>query len=79
VDDAPHAAAALSGAEGVLDASLFGRTLRVVCTEAGRATDLIRTRLAAVGIADRGIDQVPPSLEDVFVSRVRHAGGAIVG
>jgi ABC-2 type transport system ATP-binding protein len=79
VDDAPRAAAALAGVEGVLDASLFGRALRVVCTEAARATELIRSKLSAAGVAERGIERVSPSLEDVFVSRVRHAGGAIIG
>ena len=78
-DDAPRAAAALAGAEGVLDASLFGRALRVVCAEATRAADQIRRHLEAAGLSHHGIEQVAPSLEDVFVSRVRHAGGAIIG
>jgi ABC-2 type transport system ATP-binding protein len=79
VDDAPRAAAALAGTEGVLDASLFGRALRVVCGEAAHAAELIRSRLDAAGLVHQGVERVSPSLEDVFVSRVRHAGGAIIG
>jgi len=76
--DAPHAVAALAGAEGVLDASLFGRLLRVVVTDAPRATEVIRERLAAAGLTLHSVETVAPSLEDVFVSRVRHAGGAVI-
>ena len=79
IDDAPRAAASLADVEGVLDASLFGRGLRVVCSEGARAAELIRSRLNSAGLSYRGITQVSPSLEDVFVSRVRHAGGAVVG
>jgi ABC-2 type transport system ATP-binding protein len=77
--DAPRAVAALTGAEGVLDASLFGRVLRVVVQEASHAQETVRQRLEAAGLACRSIQLVSPSLEDVFVSRVRRAGGAIVG
>jgi ABC-2 type transport system ATP-binding protein len=74
-----RAVAALAGAEGVLDASLFGRLLRVVVADAARARAVIRERLDAAGLVCRSVEVVPPSLEDVFVSRVRHAGGAVVG
>jgi ABC-2 type transport system ATP-binding protein len=77
--DPPRAVAALAGTDGVYDASLFGRMLRVVVVEASHATALIRERLAIAGIHCRSIEVVSPSLEDVFVSRVRHAGGAVVG
>jgi ABC-2 type transport system ATP-binding protein len=77
--DPARAVAALTGAEGIHDASLFGRMLRVVVAEAAHATTLIRDRLEAAGLVCRSIEVVSPSLEDVFVSRVRHAGGAVVG
>lgn len=77
--DPARAVAALTGAEGVYDASLFGRVLRVVVAEAAHATALIRARLEASGLTVRSVEVVSPSLEDVFVSRVRHAGGAVVG
>ena len=77
--DPARAVAALAGTEGVYDASLFGRMLRVVVAEASHATALIRARLEASGLTCRSVDVVSPSLEDVFVSRVRHAGGAVIG
>ncbi|MFN8574121.1 MAG: ABC transporter ATP-binding protein [Gemmatimonadaceae bacterium] len=79
VSDAPRAVAALAGVEGVLDASLFGRVLRVVVAEAVHAQLTVRQHIEAAGIACRSIQVIEPSLEDVFVSRVRMAGGAIVG
>ena len=79
VSDAPRAVAAIAGAAGVLDASLFGRLLRVVVEDADAATATIRHLLAAAGLALRSVEVVPPSLEDVFVSRVRQAGGAVAG
>jgi ABC-2 type transport system ATP-binding protein len=76
--DAPRAVAALAGADGVLDASLFGRALRVVVAEAAQAAHTIRERIEGAGLACRSVEVVPPSLEDVFVSRVKRAGGAMV-
>ena len=77
--DPPRAVAALTGTDGVYEASLFGRMLRVVVAEASQATTLIREQLSRAGITCRSIEVVSPSLEDVFVSRVRHAGGAVIG
>ena len=77
-DNAPRAIATLGGIAEIIDASLFGRALRVVVTEATRAAAAIRARIEAAGIVCRSIEVVPASLEDVFVSRVRHAGGAII-
>jgi ABC-2 type transport system ATP-binding protein len=69
----------LASAPGVLDASLFGRALRVVVADAADAATSLRAQLEAAGLACRSIRQIAPSLEDVFVSRVRSAGGAVVG
>ena len=77
-ENAPRAVAALAGASGIIDASLFGRALRVVVTEASQAAAVIRERIEAAGLRCRSIEIVPASLEDVFVSRVRHAGGAMI-
>jgi ABC-2 type transport system ATP-binding protein len=77
-ENAPRAVATLAGVSGIVDASLFGRALRVVVTEATQAAATIRERIEAAGLACRSIEVVPASLEDVFVSRVRHAGGAMV-
>jgi ABC-2 type transport system ATP-binding protein len=76
--DAPRAVAALAGAEGILDASLFGRALRVVVSEAAGATRVIRERIERAGLTVRLVEVVPPSLEDVFVSRIKRAGGAVI-
>ena len=77
-ENAPRAVATLTGVQGIVDASLFGRALRVVVTEASQAAAVIRERIEAAGLRVRSIEIVPASLEDVFVSRVRHAGGAMV-
>jgi ABC-2 type transport system ATP-binding protein len=77
-ENAPRAIATLAGVEGIIDASLFGRALRVVVREASGAATIIRARIEAVGLRVRSIEIVPASLEDVFVSRVRHAGGAMI-
>jgi ABC-2 type transport system ATP-binding protein len=77
-ENAPRAVATLTDAEGVIDASLFGRALRVVVTEASHTATVIRERIEAAGLRCRSIEIVPASLEDVFVSRVRHAGGAMI-
>ena len=78
-DDAPRAVPVVSGADGVLDVSLFGRGLRVVVADANRAETMLREILAGAGLTCRGIERIAPSLEDVFVSCVNRAGGAMVG
>ena len=77
-ENAPRAIATLAGAEGVVDASLFGRALRVVVKEATSTAKVIRERIEGAGLSVRKVEIVPASLEDVFVSRVRHAGGAMI-
>jgi ABC-2 type transport system ATP-binding protein len=78
-NDAPRAVRVLASAPGVVDASLFGRALRVVVADAADAATTLRAQLESAGLACRSIRQIAPSLEDVFVSRVRSAGGAVVG
>jgi ABC-2 type transport system ATP-binding protein len=78
-DDAPSAVPLLAGSEGILDVSLFGRGLRVVLARADRADALLREPLAQAGLRCGGIERIAPSLEDVFVSCVSRAGGAMVG
>jgi ABC-2 type transport system ATP-binding protein len=63
---------------GVLEAGLFGRVVHVAVEDAGRGEAGIRRALERAGITVHGIDAVDPSLEDVFVARVRAAGGAPV-
>ena len=50
-ENAPRAVATLTGVDGIIDASLFGRALRVVVTEATHATAVIRERIESAGLA----------------------------
>lgn len=76
VDDAPRAVEALQGQRGVIEAALFGRAVHVTVEDAEQARRDIRATLGSEGVTVQAIDTVAPSLEDVFVARVRSAGGA---
>lgn len=76
VDDSPRGVEALRGVPGVIEAGLFGRAMHVVVRDVDEARRILPERLAAHGIAVHGMDEIAPSLEDVFVSRVRAEGGA---
>jgi ABC-2 type transport system ATP-binding protein len=78
VDDSPRAVEALQGLPGILEAALFGRTLHVAVDDLEGARQAIPRRLEAHGVAFQGLEPIAPSLEDVFVARVRAAGGAPV-
>jgi ABC-2 type transport system ATP-binding protein len=68
---------ALRGLAGVQDVALFGRALHVTTSEEGVA-ERLRERLAAENVEVSLVRRIPPALEDVFVARVREAGGAIL-
>jgi ABC-2 type transport system ATP-binding protein len=76
--DGPRAAEALRGAPGVLEAGLFGRAVHVLVEDAASARRTLPEWLAAHGLRAERIEEVAPSLEDVFVASVRAAGGAVV-
>jgi ABC-2 type transport system ATP-binding protein len=78
-DDAARAVEALRGAPGVVDAAMFGRAVHVAVEDEGRARSEIPSILARAGRECRSVERVPPSLEDVFVSHVRRAGGVTAG
>jgi ABC-2 type transport system ATP-binding protein len=78
VADAPRAVEALRGAPGVIEAAMFGRALHVTVRDAARAKLELSHQLAEAGDPVRDVREVLPSLEDVFVARVRAAGGAPV-
>ena len=61
---------------GVADAAMFGRALHVTVNQTAAATEAIKARLRDARIELRGIERITPSLEDVFVARIRAAGGA---
>jgi ABC-2 type transport system ATP-binding protein len=74
----PRAAEAVQRVDGVLEAGMFGRVVHVAVMDADAARASIPAALEAAGIRVDGIETVEPSLEDVFVARVRAAGGAPV-
>ena len=69
---------ALSVLPGVLDVALFGRALHVTVEDREGAVERLQDGLRAKKVDVAGIRPIPPALEDVFVARVREAGGAIV-
>ncbi len=73
---APRAVEALRNAAGILDAAMYGRHVHATVEDAARARASIPDLLAKEGVATEGIEEIAPSLEDVFVSKIRAAGGA---
>ncbi|MGH9336626.1 MAG: DUF4162 domain-containing protein, partial [Vicinamibacteria bacterium] len=76
--EGPRAVEALRDLPGVMDVALFGRALHVTVEDESHAVDALRERLQSRGIVVLENRRIVPSLEDVFVSKVREAGGAIV-
>jgi len=74
-DDAPRAVEAVAGLPGVLEASMYGRDLHVLVGDETEARPLLADALARAGLVVRSIRRIEPALEDVFVARVREAGG----
>ncbi|MGA9070702.1 MAG: ATP-binding cassette domain-containing protein [Terracidiphilus sp.] len=68
---------ALQTAPGVMDAAVFGNALHLVVEIAMTAAPLLKNYLAERGIAVSRMEEIRPSLEDVFVSltTARDAGG----
>ncbi|MGK7311302.1 MAG: ATP-binding cassette domain-containing protein [Candidatus Longimicrobiales bacterium M2_2A_002] len=71
------AVAALQGADGVLEAAMFGRTLHVLTESEDEGA--IRSLLESAGLEPESVERATPSLEDVFVALVRREGGAREG
>jgi ABC-2 type transport system ATP-binding protein len=67
------------GMPGVIDAALFGRALHVTVGNREGAKEAIPAWLRSRGIEATGIEEIAPSLEDVFVARIRDEGGAVPG
>ena len=59
---------ALQSAPGVMDAAVFGNALHLVVEDAAVAGSRVRDYLVERGIAVTRMEQIRPSLEDVFVS-----------
>jgi ABC-2 type transport system ATP-binding protein len=59
---------ALLDAPGVLDAAAFGSSVHAVVADVQAALPQIREVLAARGVTVKRLEQISPSLEDVFVA-----------
>jgi ABC-2 type transport system ATP-binding protein len=59
---------ALATAPGVLDAAVFGSSLHAVVADAQAAIPVIRAALTARGLRVGRLEQIQPTLEDVFVA-----------
>jgi ABC-2 type transport system ATP-binding protein len=62
---------ALQRAPGVLDAAVFGSSLHAVVADAQAALPKVREVLESRHLRVGRVEQIPPSLEDVFVSLTR--------
>jgi ABC-2 type transport system ATP-binding protein len=79
VDDGPAVVQALQQAPGVLEAGMFGRAVHIVVKDEAEARRDVPRLLEQSGLRCSRMIAVPPSLEDVFVSLVRAAGGSVEG
>jgi ABC-2 type transport system ATP-binding protein len=61
---------AIEHEEGILDVAVFGSGLHVVVDDAAASMGRIRAKLAERNIAIRRLDEIEPSLEDVFVALI---------
>ena len=78
-DNGPVASQVVRRVPGVTEAAMFGRDVHALVQDMATAAREIPAALAAQGLACRGVTQVRPSLEDVFVSLVRREGGVVAG
>jgi ABC-2 type transport system ATP-binding protein len=76
--DTPRAVEALKRHPGVIEAAMFGRAIHLTVSDAAAAPRIVADALVGQGIEASPLTPVMPSLEDVFVARVRAAGGAVV-
>ena len=67
---------AVSGTPGVLDAAVFGSSIHAVVEDAQALAPKLREALASRGLSVGRIEQITPTLEDVFVAltAARNAG-----
>jgi ABC-2 type transport system ATP-binding protein len=76
--DTPRAVEALKRHPEVIEAAMFGRAIHLTVSDAAAAQRVVAESLVRHDIAAGPLTSVVPSLEDVFVARVRAAGGAVV-
>ncbi len=56
------------GLAGVLDAAFYGDKHRLIASDLRAARQAVAGRLAAWGVRDAAVREVPPSMEDIFVA-----------
>jgi ABC-2 type transport system ATP-binding protein len=61
---------ALEGMEGIFDVAVFGGGLHVTVDDPEAAAPRIREALAASGVEVRKLEEIEPSMEDVFVALI---------
>jgi len=69
-DRPQDAMAVIEAVSGVREVALFGKGLHVVVEEVGPVPRRIRAALGEAGTAVERVEQIAPSLEDVFVSLI---------
>ena len=79
VDSSARAVEALQDLPELLEVGMFGRVVHAVARDAEAARDAVTRRLEERGVVLRGMEAIAPSLEDVFIARVRAEGGAALG
>lgn len=67
-NDPRRVRALLDGAEGVLNAVLVGDGVHLVVDNAERRIPELRAQMAAAGLPCENLEQVAPSIEDLFVA-----------
>jgi ABC-2 type transport system ATP-binding protein len=77
--DAPSAVRLLRDLPGIGDVTMFGRTVHAVVDDVDAMAARIRTALISSGLTCEHMEQIAPSLEDVFAAYVRREGGAVLG
>ncbi len=73
-DDAARAVEALRVSPGILEASMYGREVHAVVADEKWGREHLPVLLTRAGLECHSLRPIAPSLEDVFVSRVRQAG-----
>lgn len=78
-DSGPAVVEIIRDLPGVLEAGLFGRAVHVTVDDAQAVRPRLEERLRERDIEWKSIDAVVPSLEDVFIAKIRAEGGARSG
>ncbi len=72
-----RAVEALEETPEVVDVGMFGRVVHAAVRDRAGGIAAVRAALGSRGIPFGSITEIPPSLEDVFVSLVHEEGGAV--